>query len=96
MAQSKLLTREGRKKTQKRPKRQVADPYNFDDWFNQLNTEPEKPIILVKGKDFKCMINSMAVQLRTAAANYGIKISINMPDEKHLVLRKRLAFGVQK
>lgn len=92
MAQSKELHKNGRKKAKKPPKRVLADPYPFDDWFNQLNEKPNEVIVLKKGIDFPCRTNSMAVQLRTAATNFNIKISISIEDDDHLIIRKRQAF----
>lgn len=76
-------------------KRKLAAPYDFDGWFDALNAKPDQVILLTRGKDkdFPCRANSMAVQLRMAAATYGIKISISIEDDNHLVLRKRQAFG---
>ena len=73
-------------------KRKVADPYDFDSWFDALNADPNQVIVLTRGKDFPCRANSMAVQLRMASSNYGIKISISIEDDGHLILRKRQAF----
>ena len=76
-------------------KRELAAPYDFDGWFDALNAKPDQVILLTRGKDkdFPCRANSMAVQLRMAAATYGIKISISIEDDNHLVLRKRHTFG---
>lgn len=98
VSQSKDFQKDGRKKVQsKRIPRKLADPYDFDGWFDSLNANPTKMILLTrgtgKGCDFPCRANSMAVQLRMAAANYGIKISIRIEDDNHLILTRRQAFG---
>lgn len=98
VSQSKELQKDGRKKPpKKKVPRKLAEPYPFDEWFDALNAEPTKMIVLTRGtgKDchFPCRANSMAVQLRTAAANYGIKISIRIQDDDHIVLTRRQVFG---
>ncbi len=94
MAQSKLLTKEGRKKQPKRKvKRKLSDPYPFDEWFDALNADPPHVITLERGKHFPCRTSSMVVQLRMASAAYGIKICVNVEDDDHLVMRKRQVFG---
>ena len=97
ISQSKELLKNGRKKpmVKKKPKKKLADPYDFDGWFDALNADPSKGILLTKGKDFPCMSNSMVVQLRNAAANYGIKIHLNVEDENHIVMSKRQVFGAK-
>ena len=96
VSQSKELDKNGRKKSPPRKvKRVLAAPYNFDGWFDALNADPNQLIVLTRGKDkdFPCRTNSMAVQIRTAASNYGIKVSITIEDDDHLVLRRRQVFG---
>jgi hypothetical protein len=95
MAQSKELLKNGRKKPKQPPKKKMAAPYPFDEWFDALNMKPNEVVLLTKGQDFPCRTNSMAVQLRGAAANYGIKISISIDDENHVIIRKRQAFGAK-
>ena len=98
VSQSKELQKDGRKKSpKKKVPRKLADPYPFDEWFDKLNAKPNEPILLTrgvgKGCHFPCRANSMAVQLRMAAANYDIKISIRIQDDDHLILTKRQMFG---
>lgn len=96
ISQSKELDKNGRKKPLPRKvKRVLAAPYDFDGWFDALNAKPGEVIVLTRGigKDFPCRANSMAVQIRTAASNYGIKVSITIEDDNHLILRRRMAFG---
>ena len=93
VSQSKELQKDGRKKPPKRKPRKLANPYDFDGWSNTLNADPSTMIVLTRNKDFPCRANSMAVQLRCAASNYGIKISVNIEDDNHIILRKRQVFG---
>jgi hypothetical protein len=45
--------------------------YPWDRWFNR-----KRPFRLKRGRDFHCMIHSMAVHIRDMAQQYDVRVSI--------------------
>lgn len=60
-------------------KRKKHPGYPWGRWFAKSR------IRLVRGKHFDCMPHSMAVQIRTAAPNYGVSVSIKIKEDVLLV-----------
>jgi len=51
--------------------------YPWDDWFARAS---KRPIKLRRGEHFPCMIHSMGVQIRTAAAERGLRVKVLTAD----------------
>lgn len=50
--------------------------YTWDKWFAR------KKFRLVRGKHFDCMPHSMGVQVRMAASNRGLRVSVQIDEER--------------
>lgn len=65
--------------------RQPLPRYPWDKWFRR------KKFVLRRGRDFMCMTHGMAVQVRTAAKNRNLQVSVMIEEDNLRIVLKRCA-----
>ena len=94
-SKSKKVKREEKEVENSKKGRKVHDPYPWDQWFEMMNKmvkeTPNRPasIVLKRGKDFNCMLHSMATQIRNVASHIKYGISVRIDGDEIIMTKKR-------